>query len=209
MQKIISKRYNMDAEMLERARQMAAQAAPGGQDILPKDTAAAAPQTQNPAERPGRSRAERQRVPMSVPVQKLHVPEIPGYHLHWFRGLPDRILRAQQAGYEFVEHDEVTLNNVDLGGESAASGNTNMGSRVSVVTGDEIGRDNQPVQLILMKLREELWRQDQEAVADRNENVAAALRGGRVGAGMAGGEGPGDIATRYVKQASNLFTRKR
>lgn len=196
----------MDAEMVERAKQMVALE---HQDILPKNTTAAAPQTANPAERPGRSRAERQRVPMSVPVQKLHVPEIPGYHLHWFRGVPDRIMRAQQAGYEFVDQEEVTLNNLDLGGESAASGNTNMGSRVSVVSGDEVGRDNQPVQLILMKLREELWRQDQEGVADRSENIAAALRGGQVGAGMAGGERPGDVATRYVKQAANLFTRKR
>lgn len=203
----------MDAEMLERARQLAAQTG-GGQDLLPKSSVAANPQTSNPAERPGRSRAERQRVPMSVPVQKLQVPEIPGYHLHWFRGTPDRIARAQQAGYEFVDQEEVILNNLDLGGESAESGNMNMGSRVSVVSGDEIGRDNQPVQLILMKLREELWRQDQEGVVDRSEQIASALRGGQVGAGMAGGERPGDVATRYipvgrVQQAANLFTRKR
>lgn len=180
-----------------------------GQDILPKATVAADPQTQNPAERPGRTRAERQRVPMSVPMQRLFVPEIPGYHLHWFRGTPERIARAQQAGYEFVEDGEVDLNSVGLGNESAASGNTDMGSRVSVVSGDEVGRDNQPVRLILMKLREELWKEDQEAVADRSEIIASALRSGQVGAGQAGKETSADVATRYVKKVDNLFTRKR
>jgi hypothetical protein len=29
---------------------------------------------------------ERKRIPMAVPVQKLSVPDIPGYHLHWFQG---------------------------------------------------------------------------------------------------------------------------
>ena len=196
----------MDAEVIERAKALAN--ASGNQDILPKQTTAAEPQTANPAERPGRQRAERQRVPMSVPVQKLQVPPIPGYHLHWFKGLPDRIMRAQQAGYEFVDQVEVSLNNLDLGGESVTSGNTSLGSRVSVVSGDEIGRDNQPVQLILMKLREELWQEDQEALSGRSENTAAALRGGLLGAGQ-GNERPNDVATRYVKQASNLFTRKR
>lgn len=198
----------MDQATIERAKALAAVSS-GSQDILPKSTVAAEPNTTNPAERPGRSRAERQRVPMGVPVQKLYVPPIPGYHLHWFRGTADRIHRALQAGYEYVSQDEVALNNLDLGGESAAAGNTDMGSRVSVISGEEIGRDNQPVQLILMKLREELWKEDVEATLDRSEQVAAALRGGQVGAGQAGREGPSDIATRYVKQAANLFTRKR
>lgn len=197
----------MDQDVLERARQMAQQA--GTQDILPKQVTGGEPQAQNPAERPGRRMAERQRVPMSVPVQRLHVPDIPGFHLHWFRGTSDRISRAQQAGYEFVAPEEISLNNLDIGGESAMSGNTDMGSRVSVVSGDETDRGGQPVRLILMKLRMELWNEDVERLIDRSEQTAAALRGGQVGAGQAGRESPADVAQRYVKQAQNLFTRKR
>jgi len=199
----------MNSDLIERARALQ-QSAAGTQDILPKSTVGGTPgQQSNPANVPGRTSAERQRIPMSVPLQKLQVPELPGYHLHWFRGTPDRIARAQQGGYEFVGDHEVALNNLDLGGESAVSGNTDMGSRVSVISGDEVGRDGQPVQMILMKIRQEWWEEDQLKVEARNEQVAAALRGGQVGAGKAGSEGPGDIANRYVKQAVNLFTRKR
>ena len=198
----------METDLRDRARALMEQVA-GGQAILPKETSAAGPGKINPANVPGKPTAERQRIPMSVPVQKLQVPDIPGYHLHWFRGSPDRIARAQQGGYEFVEDGEVSLNNLDLGGESAVSGNTNMGSRVSVISGDEVGRDGQPVQLLLMKLRQEWWEEDQKEVAKRNEAVAAALRGGQVGAGRAGNEGPTDVAQRYVKQNANLFTPKR
>lgn len=194
----------MSTELMERARALAT----GGQDILPQETAAATPSTQNPSNDTKRSVAERQRIPMSTTVQKLFVPDIPGFHLHWFRGTPERIHRAQQAGYQFVEPVEVDLNNLDIGGESAASGNTDLGSRVSVVSGEESARGEGPVRLILMKLPEEFWRADQQAVADHNERIAEAIRGGRVGAGKAGGETPTDAGLRYTKQADNLFTKK-
>lgn len=115
-----------------------------------------------------KSNAERKRIPMSVPVQKLEAPEIPGYHLHWFNGTPDRIQRALDGGYEFVDEREARINNVSLGGDSATSGNTDMGSRVSVVSGTELGRDGQPVRLILMKIKQEWYEEDQKLVEARN-----------------------------------------
>lgn len=192
----------MDANLMAKAQEMAQQAKTAGSANLANPNE----KPQNPAERPRQSRAERQRIPMSVPMQRLYVPDIPGWHLHWFLNSPARIARAQQAGYVFVETDEVDIANFDLGGESAASGNTSLGSHVSVVSGDEVGRDGQPVQLVLMKLPQELWLQDQVAVEDRNEQVAKSLRGGDVG--LAGN--PGDPSQRYVgKQTTpNLFTRK-
>jgi len=99
--------------------------------------------------------AERKRIPMSVPVQRLEAPEIPGHHLHWFVGSQERLQRAIDGGYEFVDERELKINNVSLGGDSTASGNTDMGSRVSVISGQELGKDGQPTRLILMKIKQE------------------------------------------------------
>lgn len=201
----------MDA--IERARQLAQGGEQAG-NLTKATPESPMDQRANPAERPGKSRADRQRVPMSVPVQKLAVPAIPGYHLHWFRGTPDRIARAQQAGYTFVDPSEVTINNVALGDSSVESGNMDLGSRVTVVAGSEVAPGNQPLQMILMKIPEEFWQQDQLVLEDRNEQIAATLRGGQIAVGQAGGERMGDAQQRYIpeqhrRQVQNLFTRKR
>ena len=155
-------------------------------------------------------KSERKRIPMSVPVQRLEAEEIPGYHLHWFSGTPDRLKRALDGGYEFVDEREMKINNVSLGGSSAVSGNTDMGSRVSVVSGTEIGKDGQPVRLILMKIKQEWYEEDQKLVDDRNELVAASLRGGLLGAEK---DRPGDTQHRYVDKAKtaipDLFNPKK
>ena len=57
-------------------------------------------------------------IPMSVPTQRLQVPPKAGFVRYWFRGDPARILRAQQAGYRFVDQSEVNVNNFDLGGDA-------------------------------------------------------------------------------------------
>lgn len=157
-----------------------------------------------------RSAAERKRIPMSVPVQRLEAPEIPGYHLHWFVGSAERLQRAIDGGYEFVDEKELKINNVSLGGDSTRSGNTDMGSRVSVVSGQEVGKDGQPTRLILMKIKQEWYEEDQKLVDQRNEQVAASLRGGLLGADS---DSPTDRANRYVDKARtqipDLFKPKR
>lgn len=199
----------MDQATMDEARKLAGMAAGEQGMLFPKGEAEAPGDPQaNPAERPGRTSAERQRIPMSVPVQRLSVPKIPGYHLHWFRGTPDRILRAQQAGYEFVESHEVQLNSTLLGSDSAESGNMSLGDRVMVAAGSEVTVDNQPVQMVLMKLKEEFWVQDQMLLEDRNEEIAATIRGGKVAAGQAGAENPYDVSQRYTRGTQNLFSRK-
>lgn len=142
--------------------------------------------------------SERKRIPMSVPVQRLEVPEIPGYHLHWFLSTAERLQRAMDGGYEFVDEREVKINNVSLGGDSAASGNADMGSRVSVVSGQEVGKDGQPTRLVLMKLKQEWWEEDQKLVEARNTKVRDALLGGMIGAEQDRGN---DSQHRYVDKA--------
>lgn len=155
------------------------------------------------------STAERKRIPMSVPVQKLEAPAIPGYHLHWFNGTAERIQRALDGGYEFVDERETRVNSVGLGNESTQSGNTDMGSRVSVVGGSEIGRDGQPIRLILMKIKQEWYDEDQKILEERNDKVVAALTSGLVGAAQ---DRPGDTQHRYLDKARTqipeLFKRK-
>lgn len=164
----------------------------------------------NPANRDAKTDAERKRIPMSVPVQRLEAPEIPGFHLHWFNGTPERIKRALDGGYEFVDSRELKVNNVSLGGDSTVSGNTDMGSRVSITGGTQMGNDGQPVRMVLMKIKQEWYEADQKLVEDRNELVAASLRGGLIGSEK---DAAGDSQHRYVdpKKTSipDLFKPKR
>lgn len=135
-------------------------------------------------------------IPMSAPVQRLQVPEREGYVRYWFRGDYNRLQRAQQAGYRFVDTNEVRVNNLDVGGDSTKSGNTDLGSRVSIITGDDQGSDGQPNRLYLMEIPKELYEYGQSILQERNDSVAEALRAGLIGAD---GESHIDKASRYAK----------
>lgn len=126
---------------------------------------------------------ERTRRPFTNPVGNMSVPEIPGYHQHWFRGEPQRIQRALEAGYEFVTGDEVIVNEKRLGSDTAEDGNTDLGTRVSVSAGGDPGSDGQPLRMYLMKIKEQYWKQDQAALTapgSRLEGVRQALTQGKV-----------------------------
>jgi len=138
---------------------------------------------QSPAEsreeRTARLREERARVSMSVPQMKMKVPEIPGYHMHWFNDAQGRIQRALRSGYEFVDPEEVDRHDFSLAGDSTKPGNSDLGSRVSMVVGtNEAG---QAMVAYLMKIKEELWRIDQDLLQERNNQISAALKQGRIG----------------------------
>lgn len=135
--------------------------------------------------------------PMSAGIKKLEVPEREGYHRRWFRGDPGRIAKAQRAGYQFVRQEDVELNNFDLGGDAATSGNTDLGSNVSVITGDDLDVGGQPGRLYLMECPIELYQYSRSLIEDRNEGVAEAIRGGKIG--QERDESFVDSANRYVK----------
>ncbi len=146
----------------------------------------------NPANESKVSEVPKGYIPMSAPTQRLQVPEKAGFHRHWFRGDPARIQRAKQAGYDFVDPKDVAVNNFDLGGDASNSGNTDMGTRVSIASGEgpDAGR------LYLMEVPDHLYEYSQKLLADRNDSVAAALRAGLVGADN---DSPEDRANRYMK----------
>ena len=61
----------------------------------------------------------RVRIPMSVPLRRLEVPEIDGYHCHWIK--ESNIPRALQAFYEFVNDHEVPINQRGIATEKAVA----------------------------------------------------------------------------------------
>lgn len=138
--------------------------------------------------------------PMTTATLRLEVPQKDGWHRHWFRGTPERIARARQAGYMFVEKDELeeegVVNSFDLAGDSDAMGSTDLGTRVSVISGDDIdAKSGQPGRMYLMQCPEEYYEEAQRIVDSRNDDIATALRGGMAGSEQESGV---DKNNRYV-----------
>ncbi len=158
-------------------------------------------QQSNPSIEPPKRQGMQDRIPMSLPTLKMAVPEIPGYHLHWMKGTPQRIAQAQRAGYEFVHPSEIELNPVAIGGDAQRGGNSDLGERVSIAEGSEIDVQGQALRMYLMKQKMEYWLEDQKLLEARNDQIVSALTAGLkqgVVGGQAPGEDAGDVQHRYV-----------
>lgn len=160
-------------------------------------------QASNPANVPEKKVAKR--VPLSVPTLKLAVPEIPGYVCYWFRGTSQRLQQARRAGYEFVERDEVALNETGFANGFDDDGNSDLGTRVSVSAGDS-GAEDGGIRLYLMKVRKEFWDEDRQLMEDKQAAIAGQLRGDKAPteAGM-------DSSNRYTRgeQKRHMFQPRR
>lgn len=112
------------------------------------------------------------RRPMSTARQRFQTPEIPGYHSHWFK--EDNVPLALEAYYEFVDRNEVNMNqlNVALGGISSG---TDLGSRVSLIA--DKTESGSPVRAYLMKIPLEYWNEDQKEIERRNSGIMQAIFG--------------------------------
>jgi len=162
----------------------------------------------NPANAQATRVTEATRRPMSLPQLSLQVPEIPGYYLYWHLG--HQIDQALAAGYEFVERDEVTLNNRGVADDQTVDGNDDLGNRVSRAAGGLVQGTMQVQRLYLMKLRQEWRDKDVAALGSRNESIAVSLRGGAVQNthGAAPNETADDRTKRYLKTGQDLFYPK-
>jgi len=142
----------------------------------------------------------RKRISLSIPQRRLEAPEIPGYHLHWF--LESNVPRATQGGYEFVDSQDVPIHQRGVGTDTTISGNADLGSRIRILGG--IGAEGKAEYLVLMKIKEEWWREDQKVLESRNASVMSAIFQNEE---IPGSEKvrPEDQGTRYVKTA--LFNR--
>jgi hypothetical protein len=124
------------------------------------------PELNNPANNQAaeQRRPRGPRIPMSTVRQRLQVPDIPGYRLYWFKD--ENIPAAMDAYYEFVKRDEITMNPIGIGASSSDSGNTDMGTNVSIIAGQNAA--GQPVRLNLMKLKREYYDEDQRLIEQSN-----------------------------------------
>jgi len=130
-------------------------------------------------------RQKRKRVPMTMATRKLETPELPGFYLHWINGAPDRVAKALNADYTFVQKDELPGYTLELGEQTGISGSADMGSRISVVAGG-VNDDGQASRLYLMKLPMELREEDLRARDEEGQKLIDALRNdpnARVGSG--------------------------
>lgn len=107
---------------------------------------------------------------MSTPHRRLEVDEIPGYRLYWHK--EEKVDAALAAFYEFVYKHEVSLNRTGVGG-SEEGGNTDLGSRVSMVSGTD--QRGNPQRLVLMKIAIEYFQEDQMSIAQNNAQRLGAI----------------------------------
>lgn len=143
------------------------------------------------------------RIPMNVPRRKLEVRDIPGFRLYWHR--QQDIDRALDAGYQFVDRREVSLNSRAIGSAGGLGGNTALGNEVSIVGSAGTGE-----RLILMKIREEYYQEDKQMIFREHASRMRSIFEGEV-IMMPGGDGHPDIVvgpdgqlrgtgTTYVKK---------
>lgn len=146
--------------------------------------------------------------PFSGGQTKLDAPHIEGYVLRWFRGDPGRLQRALQAGYQFVDKEETDIVDTDLAGGDAQKG-TDLGSRVSIISGDDVGHGGQPGRMYLMKCPIHLYKHARGLHGNQVDATVAALKGTTPGSGREGGENTQDLRSRYVKELkAPLLTKK-
>ena len=157
----------------------------------------------NPANIQSLSVTDETRIPMSLPQLMLQVPDIEGYVLFWFADRPGRISRAVAAGYEFVQPEEVRINNFGLASDLTQTGNTDMGTRVSVHGG--VSEQGGAERLYLMKIRQEWYDKDMQLREEASDRQVQALRSGLTGSER---EKMVDASKRYAKNTDNLFTKK-
>lgn len=184
-----------------------------GQSAQQSQAAAAALDAQklatfNPANHDGVAasapRAARRRIPLSVPRRKLEASPIPGFVLYWFKESNMEI--AVQAGYEFVDAQEVVINQTNEAGSSLDSGNTDLGSRVSVI-GDRVGERGVPERLLLMKIREDWWQEDRKLLDNENAAIIQTIFGGGIFAVERGDHSQSYVKTSLASGRGALFNR--
>lgn len=99
--------------------------------------------------------------------------QIEGYHLHILNDSPGRIAQALAVGYEFVSPEEVGGTAVNV-----VSRNTDIGDKVRFLVG--VSETNEPLYAYVMKIRQELYEEDQAALQSKSDAIDDAIRGGKL-----------------------------
>lgn len=116
---------------------------------------------------------KRERTPFSANRRRLQVDEKEkGYYYRWFNDTQDRLQRALDAGYEFVQRKDV-----GKVGDKDVSNTKGLDSRVSRVVGETSTRT--PIWAFLMRIPDALHNEDVAVKAKQNDRVDEALSAGR------------------------------
>lgn len=132
-----------------------------------------------------------ERIPLGGASYKLSVLDpsgkLDGYHTHIFNDDGDRLLRAQRAGYQFVNKDHVVLG-------TDKDQNFDMNQMVSHPVGKH--PNGQPMMAYLMAIPMEFYLEDQARKLKVVEEIDQAIQGGLIGQ-------QGDDK-RYIKSSNNI-----
>lgn len=123
----------------------------------------------------GEVRTRKKRGTFNGTEGKLNVAHtIEGYHLHILNDMPGRITQALDNGYEFVFPEEVG----GVTNSNVTDRNSDLGEKVRFL----VGHDEKGNALFgyLMKIPEEWYDEDQQAIQDRNDKIDNAIRKGKV-----------------------------
>src|ERR1041385_7307743 len=154
----------------------------------------------SPEQRVERMVTARNRVPMSVPHRTLEVPNIPGFYTHWVVSSAGRIAQALRAGYTFVEQSELPGYEYNSAHVTGTEGNSDLGSRVSVVAGGYDDDSKQSLRLYLMKLPDEFREADNAARDAEGMEFIGELRSNV----NPNNQTSGDTSNRYVPDIGGI-----
>lgn len=129
----------------------------------------------------------RKRIPLGVHRSKMSVPAelIPdGYHGHWINDVDNRLMMAQQGGYDFAEN-----NGRYKVGEDINDGNSDLGNKVSQVVDREKG-----TRAYLMIIPQEFYDEDQAAKLKSVDEIDKQIKqGGYKADGLSGDKSYGKM----------------
>lgn len=115
------------------------------------------------------------RTPLGVARRKLSLgAQFPGYKCRWINDSGDRVLQAQQGGYEHITKEDLEKQGIAVGDESTVG--TDLGTLVSKVVGTK--EDGSPLRAYLMKIRKDWHEEDQLEKQKDIDEVDRALREG-------------------------------
>ena len=110
------------------------------------------------------------RVPLGVSRTKLAVPQRNGYVRRWINDSEGRLQMAEQGGYQFATDQSLQIGDPDIDNV-----NRDLGARVSRVVDKTTGQ-----KAYLMEIKEEFYKEDQKAKAEKLDETDRAIRRGKL-----------------------------
>lgn len=143
---------------------------------------------------------------LGSPRANLHVPEMPGWHLHWFRGMA-RAEQAKAAGFVFVKKGEVPVPNHGIGADQEIEEGEDLGSIVTKLAKGEDMEGGQATRMYLMKMPQ-AWRDDDlKAREKRSDMLIDQLRRGEA-ADKEGNAARRDQHRRVMTESRNFLNKR-